>query len=539
SSRPAWLCLFLDGQGHLGAAVDRVADAVGVLGGDLAVVRDREDVLALVVLVDGENLRDEAGADRVGLALNGVDGDLHSADIRPRGRLLPERLCCETGTESGICGWRECVRACARTALTPLCGRFTLRASPRVTGWNYAFREGGRAPMPVTESSVDFDWFGPEVCRDPQLYDGLIREAAPVVYSPEYDVWATGRHTQIELMMRDWKTFSSTRPAFEEIGQPMILLSDDPPDHQRVRTVISKGMSAAVLRRWQEDFAAEAERLVLSLLDAPDGIIDRHTELAKKYVLKVFPDAIGLGDANREMLIKFGHAQFNMFGPKNAIYRASMDAAVEVFEWVAANCKRDAVKPGGVCMAMYEAADTGAVTQEEAEILVRTLYSAGSDTTIYALGNTLRALAENPDQYQLLRSNIDEFATRAFEEGIRYDNPARFTRRRATTEVEVDGVTLPEDAKLLLLHMPGGRDPRRWENPGTYDITRDVVGKHLGLGFGVHACVGARVARLEGVSLLSALARHVASIELADEPEVTTNMAVHGHEKLPLRIVPA
>ena len=245
-------------------------------------------------------------------------------------------------------------------------------------------------------------------------------------------MWATGRHAQIELMMRDWKTFSSTRPAFEEIGQPMILLSDDPPDHQRVRTVISKGMSAAVLRRWQEDFAAEAEQLVRSLLDAPDGLIDGHTDLAKKYVLKVFPDAIGLGDANREMLIKFGHAQFNMFGPKNDIYRASMEAAGEVFEWVGQNCKRDAVQPGGVCMAMYEAADAGAVSQEEAEILVRTLYSAGSDTTIYSLGNTLRALAENPAQYELLRSDIDEFAVRAFEEGIRYDNPARFTRRRAT-----------------------------------------------------------------------------------------------------------
>lgn len=393
--------------------------------------------------------------------------------------------------------------------------------------------------MPVTDSSVDFDWFSPEVCRDPQLYDGLIREAAPVAYSPQYDVWATGRHEQIELMMRDWKTFSSTRPAFEEIGQPMILLSDDPPDHQRVRTVISKGMSPAVLRRMQDMFESEADRIVRSLLDAPGGVIDGHTDLAKQYILQVFPDAIGLGDANREMLIRFGHAQFNMFGPKNDIYRASMDAAVEVFEWVATNCKRDAVQPGGICMAMYEAADTGAVTQEEAEILVRTLYSAGSDTTIYSLGNTLRALAENPDQYALLRSDIDEFAVRAFEEGIRYDNPARFTRRRATMEVDVDGVTLPEDAQLLLLHMPGGRDPRRWESPGGYDITRDVVGKHLGLGFGVHACVGARVARLEGVSLLSALARHVASVELAGEPEVTTNMAVHGHEKLPLRIVPA
>src|SRR5262249_47453809 len=81
--------------------------------------------------------------------------------------------------------------------------------------------------------------------------------------------------------------------------------------------------------------------------------------------------------------------------------------------------------------------------------------SAGSDTTIYSLGNTLRALAEFSDQYQLLRSNIDEFAVRAFEEGIRYDNPARFTRRRATTDLDVDGVALPADAKILLLHMPG------------------------------------------------------------------------------------
>jgi cytochrome P450 len=234
-------------------------------------------------------------------------------------------------------------------------------------------------------------------------------------------------------MMRDWKTFSSTRPAFEEIGQPMILLSDDPPDHQRVRTVISRGMSPAVLRRMQDMFESEAERIVRSLLDAPDGLIDGHTDLAKKYILQVFPDAIGLGDANREMLIKFGHAQFNMFGPKNDIYRESMEAAVEVFEWVATNCKRDAVQPGGICMAMYEAADTGAVTQEEAEILVRTLYSAGSDTTIYSLGNTLRALAENPDQYQLLRTDIDEFAVRASATTTRPASPGGGRRRRSTS----------------------------------------------------------------------------------------------------------
>jgi cytochrome P450 len=399
------------------------------------------------------------------------------------------------------------------------------------------------APTPLPSSTAtlgaDFDPFAPDVIKDPQHFDGLIREAAPVVYFPKYDIWATGRHAQIELMMRDWRTFSSTNPAFAEPGRPNILLSEDPPEQQRARSVISKGLSNSVLRRMRDAFEQEADRLVRQLLDVPGGLIDGHTDLAKAYVLKVFPDALGLGDQNREMLVRFGHAQFNAFGPKNEIYRESMAAASEVFGWVAANCKRDAVQPGGISMMMYEAADAGAITHDEAEMLVRTLYSAGSDTTIFAIGNTLRALAEFPEQFQLLRSNPEEYATQAFEEGIRYDNPARFTRRRATTDVDVDGVALPSDAKILLMHMPGGRDPRRWENPETYDITRDVVGRHLGLGVGVHACAGARVTRLEGVSLLTAIARRVAAIEMAGEPEMTANMAVHGHESLPLRLVPA
>jgi len=394
--------------------------------------------------------------------------------------------------------------------------------------------------MPATESVLnsDIDMFGPEACNDPRPFDTMIREAGPVVYIPQYDVWATGRHDPIEQMMRDWKTFSSANPPFAEPGR-MILLSEDPPDHQRIRTVVSRALSPKVLRTMQDAFEQGAEDTVRALLDAPGGLIDGHTDLAKAYILTVFPDAIGLGDKNREMLVRFGHAQFNMFGPKNEIYRESMAAAAEVFEWVAVNCKRDAVQPGGICMAMYEAADAGDITHEEAEMLVQVLYSAGSDTTIYTIGSVLQALAENPSQWELVRSNPEEFAQRAFEEGIRYDNPARFTRRRATTEVDVDGVTLPAEAKILLLHMPAGRDPRRWADPETYDITRDVVNKHLGLGFGVHACVGARVARLEGVSLLTALARHVKSIEKAGEPTYTVNMAVHGHETMPLRLIPA
>lgn len=385
--------------------------------------------------------------------------------------------------------------------------------------------------------SSDFDLFSREAIRDPQRYDGMLREIGPVVHMNAYGVWVTGRHEQVQLMMRDWEAFSSTRPAFAKSGRN-ILLSEDPPHHTRARNVIQRAMSPAVLRSLQEKFALEAERLVDKLLADGPVEIDAHTELAKAYVLRVFPDALGLGEEGRENLVRFGHAQFNAFGPENEIYKESMAEAAEVFAWVAEHCRREAVAGnGGIASKMFEAADAGELTAEEAELLVRTLYSAGSDTTIFLLGNTLRALAEFPDEWQHLHHH-PELARQAFEEGIRYDNPARYTRRTTTKEVVVDGVPLPADAKILLLHMPAGRDPRRWEHPERYDLSRDVIGKHLGLGFGVHACVGGPVARLEGVSLLGALARRVSHFEVCGEPEITENMAVHGHEKLPLRLVP-
>ncbi|MBO0887229.1 MAG: cytochrome P450, partial [Acidimicrobiales bacterium] len=294
--------------------------------------------------------------------------------------------------------------------------------------------------------SSDFDLFSREAIRDPQRYDGMLRELGPVVYMTAYDVWVTGRHDQVQLMMRDWETFSSTRPAFAKTERS-ILLSEDPPDHTRVRNVIQRAMSPAVLRSLQEQFAREADRLVDQLLQNGPVEIDAHNELAKAYVLRVFPDALGLGEEGRENLVRFGHAMFNAFGPENEIFKESMDEAAEVFAWVAEHSRREAVEGnGGIAAKMFEAADAGDITSQEAELLVRTLYSAGSDTTIFLIGNTLRALAEFPDEWQRLR-NQPELARQAFEEGIRYDNPARYTRRTTNREVEVDGVPLPADAK--------------------------------------------------------------------------------------------
>jgi cytochrome P450 len=296
-------------------------------------------------------------------------------------------------------------------------------------------------------------------------------------------------------------------------------------------------MSPAVLRNLRATFEAEADEIVTLLLGR-GGVIDGHLDLAKAYILKVFPDALGLGEEGRENLVRFGHVGFNAFGPDNEVLRQSIDSSADALGWIEENLDRRLLADDGIAAMLFAAADHGEITQEEAKLLLRSLYSAGSDTTIFAIGNTLKALAENPEQWTALRENPDLLRA-AFEEGLRYDNPARYTRRTTNQPVDFDGIELPADAKILLLHMPAGRDPRRWEDPETYDIHRDVVGKHLGLGFGIHACVGAPVARLEAMSLLSALARQVRAIELAGDPEGTENMAVHGNEKLPLRLVAA
>ena len=126
----------------------------------------------------------------------------------------------------------------------------------------------------------------------------------------------------------------------------------------------------------------------------------------------------------------------------------------------------------------------------------------------------------------------------AFEENLRFQTPARIGGRMTTRETELGGVRLPEGALVLVLQLPANRDPRRWEDPDRFDITRKSAG-HVGLGYGIHACVGQAVARIEGVSLVAELARRVERIELLGPAVYKLNQGVHAIDRLPVRLTPA
>jgi 4-methoxybenzoate monooxygenase (O-demethylating) len=384
----------------------------------------------------------------------------------------------------------------------------------------------------------DYDPFTPEAILDAHTHDGALRDIAPAVYLERYDVWAVARFADVQAMLKDFVTFTSTdRPFFDPKAiRPNILLTEDPPEHNRTRAVIMRSLSAPALRKLKEEFDRAAVALVDRLLEQ-DGVVDGHLDIASAYVLQVFPDMLGLSREGRHHLLRFGDAAFNAFGPANEIQRRGMERAAEAIAWVDRAVKRDAVDPDGLGGEIFRAADAGEITEQEAELLVRTLFAAGSDTTIYGIGSMVRAFAENPEQWRILRED-PSLVRNAFEEVLRYESPSRFGGRATKGEAEVDGVRLPADARIMVMFLAAGRDPRRWDRPDSFDIRRKVTG-HINLGYGIHACAGQALARIEGQAVLSALVDRVAAIELAGEPERAVNFQAHGHERIPVRLVAA
>jgi 4-methoxybenzoate monooxygenase (O-demethylating) len=390
----------------------------------------------------------------------------------------------------------------------------------------------------VEVPTSDYDPFTSDAILDAHACDGALRDIGPAVYLERYDVWAVARFADVQAMLKDWETFTSTnRPFFDPKAiRPNILLTEDPPDHSRTRAVIMRSLSAPALRKMKEDFDRAAVELVDRLLER-GGVVDGHLDIASAYVLQVFPDMLGLSREGRHHLLRFGDAAFNAFGPANEIQRRGMERAADAIAWVDRSVRREAVDPDGLGGEMFKAADAGEITEQEAELLVRTLFAAGSDTTIYGIGSTVRAFAENPEQWRILREDRS-LVRNAFEEVLRYESPSRFGGRATKDEAEVDGVRLPAGARIMVMFLAAGRDPRRWENPDTFDIRRKVTG-HINLGYGIHACAGQALARLEGQAVLSALVDRVAAIEPAGEPERAVNFQAHGHEHIPVRLVPA
>jgi 4-methoxybenzoate monooxygenase (O-demethylating) len=400
----------------------------------------------------------------------------------------------------------------------------------------------------VAPPVLDLDPFGDDFLSDPDPFHEQLREAGPVVRLRRYGVWAMARFAEVHTALRDHETYcSSAGVGLSDFRKekpwrpPSLLLEADPPEHARARRVTARAVSPRVLERLRPDFEKDAARIVGDVVarggvdgGVDGGVIDGVTDLALAYPLRVFPDAVGLDRDGRENLLVYGDMLFNVFGPRNRLFADSTSAAEPVRAWIAEHCRRGSLRPGGLGSEIYAAVDAGEVTEDEGGLLVRSLLSAGVDTTVHALSWALHALATQPDQWAALRED-PSLARAAFEETLRHASPVQTFFRTTTREVDVAGTTVPEGEKVLLFLGAANRDPREWQDPHRFDIRRRAVG-HVGFGSGIHACVGAAIARLEAEVLLTELARQVRTLELAGPVRLHLNNVLRGLASLPLRV---
>jgi 4-methoxybenzoate monooxygenase (O-demethylating) len=400
--------------------------------------------------------------------------------------------------------------------------------------------EARRPPADVPVSAIDP--FSLAFLSDPHPGQEALREAGPVVWLEADGVYAAARYAEVREILADPATFCSSRGVgLSDFARetpwrpPSLVLERDPPEHDRARAVLNRALSATVMRSLKARFAEAAERLAGDL--ARKGRFDAVADCAEVYPMMVLPDAVGLSKDGREHLLPYAATVFNMFGPDNGLRRSAVAQMAPHVEWISAQCKREQLASDGIGAMIHEAADSAEVTRQEAELLVRSLLSAGFDTTVHGLGAAMRSLATNPDQFAALRA--DPMKARAgFEEAVRLEAPVQTFFRTTTRDVELSGVTIPEGEKMLMLLGAANRDPRKWPEPDRYDIDRSTAG-HVGFGAGVHMCVGQLLARLEGEALLGAIAHAFSSLEPEGEPTPLYNNTLRGWTRMPVRATAA
>jgi len=390
---------------------------------------------------------------------------------------------------------------------------------------------------------LDTDPFSEAFLADPMPFHEELRETAPVTFLEPYGVYAVARYDEVHRALTDWQGLQSaagvgladfTREA--PWRPPSVLLEADPPRHDAPRSVLQKLLSPRRLRALEEQWRSDAVEVVDELL-AHGREFDAVSDLAEVFPLRVFPDAVGIGAEGREYLLPYGDFAFNAFGPQNRLVTDAQARIGPAVAWVGEQCARERLTAGSIGAQIWGAADRGDITLEQAPLVVRSLLTAGVDTTVTGIAAVLRAMADRPEDWTRVREQRS-LLPRVFEEAVRLESPVQTFFRTTTRPVEIAGVHIPEGEKVLMFLGAANRDRRRWDEPHAFDLDRDPSG-HVAFGMGLHQCVGQHIARLEAISVLDALLDRVTALESAGPVRRHLNNTLRGFESLPMRLTVA
>jgi cytochrome P450 len=389
--------------------------------------------------------------------------------------------------------------------------------------------------VPVHRSSI----YTTEAIVDPHPHYAILRRLGSVVWLSKHRVYALPRYTECKAVLRDDKTFiSGEGVALNQLTNRLsrgTTLNSDGAEHDRRRKLVAHRLLPRALRSIDDDVQAQAGRVVDAALGR--GEVDGVKDLACALPMAVVPDLIGWPRAQRENLLSWGAATFDILGPMNRLALKSLPASLRMLGYAKRVVRRRALIEGSVGHEVLLAADEGRVPHEELAALMIDYIAPSLDTTISAISNALHLFATHPGQWRLLKED-PTLIPGAVNEVVRYESPLRAFSRHVLHDTDIAGHRIPAGARVLIIYASANRDDREWESPEHFDIRRDAT-RQLGFGHGAHACAGQGLARLETQAILQALVERVDRIELVAPPTWAPNNIIRRHERLPLKLIAA
>jgi cytochrome P450 len=373
---------------------------------------------------------------------------------------------------------------------------------------------------------------------DPYPHYTRLREKGPVVWLSRHRLYALPRYTECKSVLRDDKTFISgsgvaLNPLTNRLSRGTTLTSDGA-EHDQRRKLVAHRMLPRALRTISDNVDRLAADVVTAALER--GEVDGVNDLASALPHAVVPDLVGWPRDQRDNLLSWGAATFDILGPLNKHAVKSMAASMQMLMFASRVVRKRSVLNGSMAHELLTAADAGTLSHGECAPLMVDYIAPSLDTTISAISSALYLFATHPEQWQTLRED-PSLINNAVNEVVRFEAPLRAFARHARCDTEVAGVHIPQGARLLVIYASANRDEREWDAPDTFDIRRDA-NRHLGFGQGAHACAGQSLARLETSAMLRALVDRVDRIELTAEPTWAINNIIRRHEYLPLKLIP-
>ena len=387
----------------------------------------------------------------------------------------------------------------------------------------------------------------------PHEWFTYLRHEAPVYFHPEPGgpgFWVITKHADVITVGRDGATYSSDqkrggvvqlegRPEdyqFEQGGN--LMLTMDAPEHTRYRKLVNRGFTPRQMRMIEPHIRELTNKILDDVIEA--GECDFVVDVAAEVPLQVIAEMIGVPQADRHKLFEWSN---RMIGSEDPEYTVSaeevMNAQVEMFMYAnSLAAERRANPRDDIVTALLEAeVDGDTLTEMDFNLFFLLLAVAGNETTRNSISHGVRAFCDYPDQYQLLVDDPSR-AQLAAEEVVRWASPVMYFRRNVTKDTELRGQAIKAGDKVSIWYISANRDEDIFDDPFTFDITRDP-NEHVGFGGGgPHHCLGSNLARMEIYVLLEEMARRMPKLELIGDAQPLRSNFIAGIKHMPVKYPP-